>query len=163
VLHDRLAHALHLPIGEKFQHGFTREQIYQDQNFAIVHAVEMYPVSLPRQKQFLPRSWVEILMQPLLSPISPDAPGASRANCLDGCIHSWPIVQRVQKVMHLGVALMMNLGIRTLDERLLLLNGNYDPLPRVSIRGNSQQFVRISLHHLQISFSIKIPFGNFLS
>jgi hypothetical protein len=36
-------------------------------------------------------------------------------------------------------------------------------LPRVSIRGNSQQSVRISLHHLQISFFIQIPLGNFLS
>jgi hypothetical protein len=82
----------------------SREQIHHDQNFAIVHAVEIYPVSLPRQKQFLLRSWVEIQIQLLPSPISPDAPGASRANCFDGCIHSWPIVQRVQNVVHLGGA-----------------------------------------------------------
>jgi hypothetical protein len=66
-LHDCLAHAFHFPVWEKFQHGLTREQIHHDQNFAIVHAVEIYPVSLSRQKQFLLRSWVEIQIQ-LLPP-----------------------------------------------------------------------------------------------
>ncbi len=35
ALHDRLAHAVHLPIGKKFQHGLTREQIHHDQNTKI--------------------------------------------------------------------------------------------------------------------------------
>ena len=84
-----------------------------------MNAVEINPVSLPRQKQFLLRSWVEIQIQLFPSAISPDAPGASCADCFYGCTHSWPIVQRVQNVVHFGVALMMNLGMRTLDERML--------------------------------------------
>ena len=65
-------------------------------------------------------------------------------------------------MVHLGVTLMMNLGMSALDQSLLFLNGNHNPLTRVSIRGNSQQSVRISLHHLQIFFSIQIPLGSLL-
>jgi hypothetical protein len=52
--------------------------------------------------------------------------------------------------MHFGVALMMNFGVGALDERLLLLNGNHNPLPRISVRWNSQQSVRVSVHYLQV-------------
>ncbi len=65
-------------------------------------------------------------------------------------------------MMHFGVALVMNLGMNALDERFLLLNGNHDPLPRVSIRGKGQQSVRVSLHHLQVAFLIQIPLGDLL-
>jgi hypothetical protein len=146
----------------KFIWYSTREQIHHDQNLPIVHAVEIYPVSLARQKQFLLRSWVEIRIQLLPPPAGFDASSTGRADCLDGGIPSRPIVQGVQNMVHLGVTLMMNLGMSALDQSLLFLNGNHNPLTRVSIRGNSQQSVRISLHHLQISFAIQIPLGNLL-
>ncbi len=84
------------------------------------------------------RSWVEIQIQ--LSPSSArfDALSTRRADCLYRGVHSRPIVQGVQNVVHFRVSLMMNLGMSALDERLLLFNWNDDPLSRVTIRGNSQ-------------------------
>ena len=48
-LHDRLAHLFHCPVGQKFQHCFPGEQIYDDQNFSIVHSIEVHAVALPRE------------------------------------------------------------------------------------------------------------------
>ena len=89
------------------------------------------------------RSWVEIQIQ--LSPSSArfDALGTRRADRFYRGIHSRPIVQGVQNVVHFCVPLVMYLGMRVLDERLLLFNRNDNPLPRVTIRGNSQQSMRI--------------------
>ncbi len=64
--------------------------------------------------------------------------------------------------MHFGVALMMDLSVSVFDERLLLFYRNDNPLPRISIRRNNQQSVRISLHHLQVSFLIQVPLRNLL-
>ena len=87
---------------EKFQHGFSREQIHHDQYFSIVHAVEVNPVSLPRQEQFLLRSWVEVQIQLPPSSVCPYALGAGGADCLNSGIHSWPVIERVKNVMHFG-------------------------------------------------------------
>ncbi len=78
--------------------------------------MEIYPVPLLRQKQFFLRSWVEVQIQLFPSSVGPDTYSAGRADCFDGCIHSWPIVQPVQNVMHFGVALMVNLGMPALYE-----------------------------------------------
>ena len=73
------------------------------------------------------------------SSVGPDAPGTGRADCFDGGVHLWwPIIQRIENMMHLGMALVMYLGMGALDERLLVLHRVDDPLIRVSIRGDSQ-------------------------
>ena len=96
-------------------------------------AVEVNPVSLPWQKQFLLGGWIEIQIQLPPSSVCPYALGASGAYCFDRRIHSWPVIERVKNVVNFGVSLMVDLRVRVLDERLLLFNGYDNPLPRVSI------------------------------
>jgi hypothetical protein len=98
-----------------------------------VNAIKVNPVSLPWQKQFLLRSRVEVRIQLSPSSVCPYALGASGADGFNCRVHSWPVIERIQNVMNLGVALMMDLSVCVLDERLLLFNRNNNPLPRISI------------------------------
>ena len=86
-----------------------------------MHAIEIYAVTLAWEKKFLLRRRVEVQIQLFPSPICSDALGTRRAHCLYRRIHTWPIIQRIENVVHFGVSLMMNLRMRALDEPLLFV------------------------------------------
>ncbi len=87
-----------------------------------MHAIEVDSIALARGKKFLLRRRVEIQIQLLPSPIRPDAFSARRANRFYCSVHSWPVIKRVEYMMHFGVSLMVNFRMRALDESLLLID-----------------------------------------
>ncbi len=48
-------------------------------------------------------------------------------------IHTWPIIERVENVVHFCMPLMVNLRVCALNERFLLINWREDSLSRVTI------------------------------
>jgi hypothetical protein len=86
-----------------------------------MHAIKIYAITLAREKKFLLRCGVEIQIQLFPPPIRSDALGTCSAHCLYRRIHTWPIIQGIENVVHFGVSLMMNLRMRALDEPLLFV------------------------------------------
>jgi hypothetical protein len=89
-----------------------------------MHAIKVNSIALTRKKKFFLRSKVEIQIQLLPSPIRPDEFSARRANCFYCGIHAWPIIKRVENMMHFGVTLMVDFRMRALDESLLFIYWN---------------------------------------
>ena len=98
-----------------------------------MYAIKIYTIALAWEKKFLLRRRVEVQIQLFPSPIRSDASSARRAHCLYRCIHTWPIVQRIENVVHLGVSLMMNFRMRAFDEPLLLVKRDQNPLPSITV------------------------------
>ena len=101
-----------------------------------MHAIKIYSIALAWEKKFLLRRRVEVQIQLLPSPIRSDAFSARRAHRLYRSIHTWPIIQRIENVVHFGVALMVDLRMRALDEPFLLVNWDKNPLPGIAIGRN---------------------------
>jgi hypothetical protein len=88
-----------------------------------MHAIEVNSIALAREKKlFCLRRRVEIQIQLLPSPIRSDAFSARRANRLYCGDKAWPVVQRIENMMHFDVALMVNFRMRALDELLLFVD-----------------------------------------
>jgi hypothetical protein len=98
-----------------------------------MHAIKIYAIALPWKEKVLLRRRVEIQIQLFPSPIRSDASSARRAHRLYRCIHTRPIIQRIENVVHLGVSLMMNFRMRAFDEPLLLVKRDQNPLPSITV------------------------------
>ncbi len=61
----------------------------------VVHAVEVYPVTLSREKKFLLGSRIKVYIQLFPSSVCPDAFSVGDAYCFNGGVHPWPIIERV--------------------------------------------------------------------
>ena len=103
-----------------------------------MHAIKIYAVTLAWEKKFLLRRGVEVKIQLFPPPIRSDALGTCSAHRLYRCIHTWPIIQRIENVVHFGVSLMMNLRMRAFDESLLFVQRDQNPLPCVAVRRDSK-------------------------
>ncbi len=87
-----------------------------------MHAIEVNSIALTREKKLPLRSRVEIQIQLLPSPIRSDAFSARRAKRFYCSVHAWPVIQRVENMMHFGVSLMVDFRMRALDESLLFID-----------------------------------------
>ena len=57
---------------------------------------------------------------------------------------------------------MVDFCMRSLNESFLLVNRHEYPLPRVSIRGDGKQSMRVILHHLKFAVFVQVLLGNVL-
>ncbi len=67
-----------------------------------MHTIKIYAIALAWKEKFFLRRRVEVQIQLFPSPICSDASSARRAHCLYRRIHTWPIIQRIENVVHLG-------------------------------------------------------------
>ncbi len=98
-----------------------------------MHTIEVYSIALAREKKFLLRCRVEIQIQLLPSSVRSDAFGARRVNRFNRGIHAWPIIQRIENMVHFGVALMVDFRMRAFDEPFVVVNWDQNPLPGIAI------------------------------
>ena len=96
-----------------------------------MQSIKIYSIALAWEKKFFLRRRVEVKIQLFPSPICSDASSTCRAHCLYRCIHTWPIIQRIENVVHFGVSLMMNLHVRALDEPLLFVQRDQNPVRNI--------------------------------